>query len=844
MACCMAQTMLPSTARAQGESMSSQAEDIVVTAQRLANRRAVAAKREANAISDVLAADDLNELPDQNLAEAMSRVPGLTAFQDEGAGLYIGMRGLNQEFVNLTMDGLEASSPSRTWDQNLRGANLEAVPSSLIDKVEVIKSATPDLDGDAIAGTVNLVTRSALDKKKSWLSLGGSGGYYEEDVPPDNARGSFKGNLSAGHAFGPDRKFGIVLDANVRDVHRDNLKPYAFNTSGATADVLPQEVGGYFYQRHETSYGVAGKLEFRPSDQIQGYVGLSYFDSETRVDKNKHALYAARSDAAAGTFTRAQATVRNDAVRYGVDGALTATAGIDVTVTDRDSFSVKGSTASSASWQDDPRVDWFYSGPLGGTYDYDGTAYTYELAPASYDAFVNPSSYSFNGYRHFQERLEKDVHTVRADWERKAPETGGLGFKLGGKWKETSVGYTSSYFRWRNPVAGLNLPQFLSAEDYSFPGTSNARIVLSDIAALSAYVEGLGETSFARRESTGNGNDYQVRERVAAAYALLNYTSDRLHVVGGVRYEATDTRALNRFNRVDDGDMIRTAGHYEDFLPSLAVTFTPGDSLLLRFGASRTIGRPDIRDLARGETPPKDNGVFERGNPDLRARRSTNIDAAAEYYFDGGRSLISVTGFHKEIRNEIFDLQTPYTFTNDLGDDVDSYFVQPTNAGRAHVTGVEFGLMKDRLDFLPGPLAHLGVSANVTFNSGRIELLDAAGAVARRTAPPGMSRRLANATLFYEDGRLSARLAWRHVSRQTQELSINGAADLIVHDYQQLDAKVGLAVIDGLEIIGEVWNLANNKQRFTNANKVTGLPNWYEQVQYGRAWWLGFKWKM
>lgn len=816
---------------------------VVVAGQRLANRRAIDAKRDADVIADILAADDLNKLPDQNLAEGLSRIPGLTSFQDEGAGLYVGVRGLNQEFVNVTVDGLEFSSASRTFDTSLRGANLEAVPSTFVSKVEVIKAVTPDLDGDAIAGTVNLVTRSALDTGQPWLKLGGAIGQYEEDVPSEDVGLSGKGNLSYGTTFGGDT-IGLVLDANFRNIERDNLKPNAWFGANGGGDELPDEVGGFFYERIEKSWGATGKLEFRPSDIWQGFVSANYFDSQIDIAKNKNAIYGAGSDPATGTFAGGVATARNDDIEYGVDGSLTLGAGADWFITDLDTISVQGSTSESTSYQDDPRVDWYNGGPLSGTYESNGQYFTYTYDAASQAVFDDPGNYIFNGYRRFQEELDKTVNALKLDWTHSAEGARGLGYGAGVKWRETEVDYTASNFRWDRPVDDFDFEQFLFAENFTFPDLNNPVVVMSDIEALKSYAEGLGADAFGRQRSIiVNGNDYGVTETITAAYGLLDYSSEQFRVIGGLRYEGTETDAQTRFARADDGEWVDTSGSYDNWLPSIAATWFISDNLLLRAGASQTIGRPDIRDLARGETPPNDNGYYERGNPDLQPRVSTNLDASLEYYFDGGDSLISVAVFNKAIEDEIFDLQTPYIFTNDLGEQVDAFFVQPDNGGDATITGLEIGLIKDRLDFLPGPLSNLGLSANFTFNSGDFDILDSDGSVLRTVNPEGLSEQLANATLYYEGERFSARAAWRYASEQTQSLSLDGSGDLLLDDYQQTDLQFGYKLNGQIDLFAEVWNAFEDEQEFTNANYVAGVPNWFEQVRYGRALWIGVNFK-
>lgn len=230
------------------------------------------------------------------------------------------------------------------------------------------------------------------------------------------------------------------------------------------------------------------------------------------------------------------------------------------------------------------------------------------------------------------------------------------------------------------------------------------------------------------------------------------------------RYEGTEADALNRLSNGNGAEFVNTSGSYDNWLPSVAATWFVNDNFLVRAGASQTIGRPDIRDLAKGEfTTESDTQIsISRGNPDLQPRVSTNLDLSVEYYFDGGDSLISVAVFNKSIEDEIFTLETLTTeqaFFGELetpGNDRAVFIRQPDNGGEATITGLEIGLIKDRLDFLPGPLANLGFSANLTFNSGDFDILDSDGSVLRTVNPEGLSERIMNATLYYEGDRFSA----------------------------------------------------------------------------------------
>lgn len=826
------------------EPANAQDDTIVVVGQPLANRVAVAEKRSKDVVADVLATDDLGKLPDANLAEAIGRVPGASTFEDEGTGLYVQLRGLNKEFVALTIDGLSFSSPARTFESSLRGANLEAIPSSFVARVDVLKSVTPDMDGDAIAGTVNLVTRSAFDQDRMVLRGSIAGAQYYTDVPDHDRRLSGRGTLSFSSQFGANHEFGIVLDANLSDIRRDNYKPGAWfgrNDIGG-GQFVPTEIGGFFYEREEQSSGVIGKLEYRPAGgAVQAWITGSYADSDIGISKNKQALYSGKASnftPSTSTFKKVQGTYRHDDIHYGVDDAVAVMGGVDVQLGAKDRVRVRGSLSSALSYQDDLRSD-FTSGNLSGSYAYDGQSFLYTLDAASAPLFVDPSYYTLTNYADYHETGRQKVRTLQGSWVHGERNDPGFGVEAGGQWKDFTYAYRASNTRLRSYVGSAPFTSYLNVVDWQFPGTNNPQtLMLGSVDPIRALVEGGEAAKFGKTSgSYGNGTDFDVSEQVFAGYALAKYRGADFLLIGGVRYEHTDFWNRTHLAGIDDAALVRRDGSYGDWLPSAALRWDATSRLVLRAGFSQTLGRPDPRDLARQETLPNDNsGVYSRGNPDLKPRRSTNYDASAEFYF-ARDSLISVAAFHKDIDDEIYTLNTAYTFVDGTGASIPSYYIEPANAGKARISGVEVGFIANRLRFLPGPLSHLGVLANATFNEGTIELVDANGAVVRRADPAGMSKFLLRSALFYDDGRVSGQIAYQRTSRQYQELSTDGSADLTLYGYGRLDVSLAYRVLPQVQLFGQVRNVTDAEQRFDQTN-------YFERLAYGRTLWFGLNVKM
>ncbi len=183
-------------------------EVITVSGTRLAQATALQDKKSSKVIKESVTANDAGKLPDQNAAETLVRVSGVSVTTDQGEGRYVTIRGIDAALNNVTIDSQIIGSP----EGDTRRVALDTVPANLLSKLEVIKSVTPDLDGNAIGGTINLVTPSAFDDPDGdFLSATVDFGYY--DLGGQNPWGRAP---RGGRVFGDDR-WGVVLSASYSD---------------------------------------------------------------------------------------------------------------------------------------------------------------------------------------------------------------------------------------------------------------------------------------------------------------------------------------------------------------------------------------------------------------------------------------------------------------------------------------------------------------------------------------------------------------------------------------------------------------------------------------------------
>src|SRR6202011_5189338 len=113
----------------------------------------------ADNIVQVLPAEVITSLPNTNIADAVGRLPSVSLERDEGEGKYVQIRGTEPRLTNLTLDGVHVPSP-----ESVRQVKLDAIPADLVDSIEINKTLSPSQEGDAIGGSVNLVTKSPADQ--------------------------------------------------------------------------------------------------------------------------------------------------------------------------------------------------------------------------------------------------------------------------------------------------------------------------------------------------------------------------------------------------------------------------------------------------------------------------------------------------------------------------------------------------------------------------------------------------------------------------------------------------------------------------------------------------------
>ncbi|MCK5329992.1 MAG: carboxypeptidase-like regulatory domain-containing protein, partial [Candidatus Marinimicrobia bacterium] len=147
--------------------------EVVVSGLRQGQAKALSQQKSSDHIENIISIDQIEAFPDFNAAEALQRLPGVSVQKDHGEGRYILIRGTEARLNSTQINGNNIPSPE---DDN-RNVSLDVIPSDLLGAIEVSKALTPDMDGDAIGGSVNLITKTAYDYEGQIIKADVAGGY-------------------------------------------------------------------------------------------------------------------------------------------------------------------------------------------------------------------------------------------------------------------------------------------------------------------------------------------------------------------------------------------------------------------------------------------------------------------------------------------------------------------------------------------------------------------------------------------------------------------------------------------------------------------------------------------
>jgi TonB-dependent receptor len=381
-------------------------EEIIVTGTRVSQLLALQRKRAAENILDAVSADTVGKLPDFNAAEAIQRLPGLSVELDQGEGRYPIIRGIDSNLNNVTIDGNLVGAPEGSG----RRVALDVVPSDLISVVEVVKAITPDLDGNAVGGNINIVTRSAFDTEEPFGVVSARAGHNDK-----SGRTPYGASATWGSTLGPNEQWGLMLAGSYYIKRYDSDLAEGLDwVEFSEGNFAPENLRLFDYDIERERIGFNANLEYRPNDSTLWYL-RSIFNEFTDIEERDQLDFdAARGDQ----------TVISDTQVANEDGRASREYRQNNQTQQLNNISLGGEfnfdnitwgwsyTFSHAEEITPKRIDWEYrssGGAFPNTVDVSNFFWEFDAGPAIND----PANYPFRRVRRRTDAIEEDINSIK-----------------------------------------------------------------------------------------------------------------------------------------------------------------------------------------------------------------------------------------------------------------------------------------------------------------------------------------------------------------------------------------------------------------------------------------------
>lgn len=840
----LAQTQAQQSEHSAGERLSE--ETIVVSGRRTVAPALADIRREEDAIVDSLTFEQIEQLPDTNLAQTLDRIVGVSSDRGFGAseGRTVTLRGFDARYNSMSVDG----NPIWNSSRNNRGAQLDVFPSSVVGQVDVFKTVTPDMDANSIGGHVAMRTLRAFDGgDQPYFRARASYGYYEHNDTPDNSNPSYRIDAGGKFTFGPGHNYGVVagVDYQTHDFHDLVSEVTGYAQSGGRDLLNGDGYRGVFQRQTETLSGYA-KFEMRATDQLYAFASVAYFQDQRDEYWDRMGVYSASNrvtNAGDGTGDFTGATAETYVEGYNLDRTtLQYAAGLDYRLGGRSALSIRASFLNYDHDESEFRSEKFQLSGLSGSYDITGETPYFTLAPNA--NLSNPAlwRYRVGSNRTAWEALlphEDDVTHLRVDYKFNSQhDSQGFGFETGAYWRRLDRDHDRTTNLWYLPSGTVFSLANVNDPANGASGPNGVTPFFIDLDALRAYLQAHGVAS----QTADATSDYTLVEDVSALYGAAIWDFGQLRLQAGLRVESTNVDNTTASTR--SGVLAPDARHmnYTNTLPNFQASYDVADDLRLRFAATRTLARPDFSDFAFGQTITFDgNGapVINGANPDLGPRISDNLDASFDWYVGDG--FLSIGVFRKSLKDETF---TEKRVTRDGNGQIILTETMPLNTGGAEVNGFEVSFVQEHFDFLPGPLSGLGFYGNYTQLDGEWNVVFSDGARQTVSGLRNQPEWLANANLTYKAGGFDMTLAYRMRGRAFTgdfgAVAASSADDVWIDNYNRLDLSANLDLGHGMRLTAQARNL--NNAYWVEQTGIDG-DSLYDSYNPGRTFWLGFSFK-
>ncbi|MDG2527227.1 TonB-dependent receptor [Caulobacter endophyticus] len=825
-------------------------EAIVVTGFRESLLKASDIKRRAVGSQDVIVADDIAAFPDLNLAESLQRISGVTISRDAGEGRQIALRGLGPDFTRTQLNGMEVLTNTASGMDNRgsvsrsRSFDYSIFASELFNKVVVEKSYAAEQDEGGIGGTVGLFTAKPFDYAgfKAVASIKAMNNANTDTTTPrvvgliSNRWGDFGALFSVAYGQNDINEYGYrnwnwtLINAGAANVgpgvsaaDRDRLVNATGNNRVRASQA--QTYSTWFNKRERL--GLTTALQYHPGERLTMDLDLMY--GTLTNDRDEFQMTSAGVNALTGNITGTQRL--NSVVIQGNSLVAADVSGVDMrsehkfshdktTFTQAvfnggyqvsDAFKIKALLGYSKSEFEEPIFDkvFLQSTNKSIAYDFRGgrmgkNTYNFDL--------TDPAQWGLMRADTREDYISSEYKTAKLDGV--YDFGGGSILKAGVEYRN----FANNGFQRYQRIDWYNKPVVPQAVKYVVNEKSVIPYIVADIDGTYASTGQLRDLTTANDQP---GSNYQLEEKTTSAFVQYDLDATawnypvRANV--GVRYYSTDLTSAGTATQGSVLLPVVIKSSYDGFLPTLNLAVDVRENLVARFSANRNISRPSLSDLrAAGSvsfTP--FGGTISAGNPNLKPFLADSVEGSLEFY-QGKSGYIALSAFYKNMDSFITSETSlvpygstgyPTQFQGPGQDGSTMYsFNRPVNGDGATIKGVELAFQRD-FDFLPAPFDKFGFVGNVTYATGKSNVLIDGASYSLDLMQ--LSKWTSNATLYYETDKWGARISSAYRDGYLDGAGGNGNIGSGYHSTNNIDFAAHYNAPNGLKLVVEGINLTN-----------------------------------
>jgi TonB-dependent receptor len=755
--------------------------------------KALNTQETATNITNVVSSDQMSRFPDINAAESTQRLPAVSLLRDQGEGRYVLVRGTEPRLNSTTVNGERLTAT----EGGGRSVALDTVPADILESIAISKTLTPDMDGDSIGGTVDLVTKRAPLEASTQASIGGGWADISQDYIG-------LASFTLGRRFSEGRS-GILfsLSGNKSNKASDDQEP-----EYDEQNLIDLQLRDYTLTRERYAANFSFDQQLAAGSELfLRALWDEYRDSEIRR--------AFDNDVENSRINRATRDRTQTSHIYSLTGGGSILTGESVL-----NFRLAWNHSEEAT-----------PDQVTATFRQKKVNFAPNVSPGHIDTDniqANPQNEDYA--KSILNKIEtQDKSASDEDWVGSLDLTHGF-YKdtgLSGLWK---VGVKA---RLKHNDQNYEVYDWTSEEDLVLTDYLNDwKPATSFINGFTHYDIGRFQSPSAMRDLLASGMlegeknleedlaDYTIDEDTYAGYGLVNLDlGSNVNLVAGVRAENTTDKydafelAYDEEGNISALTPVSGKKSYTEWLPQVVFRYRLAERSNLRAAVTRSFARPNFGDIAPYQLINRESFEMTRGNPDLVPTTSWNYDLLFEHYM-ASVGLISGGLFYKQLTNNIF----LSTFEEEL--DGQTYDVtQPVNGESGSLYGAEVAYQNRWASGFGLYFNYTWADSKATYTSRE------------DTDLQGQAGNVGNLALIFEKWGFSGRLSLNYNGKSLFEVGSDATRDLYVDDHMQLDFSAQMNLGKNVTLFLEAINLTNEPYRVYEGSKDwTRQSEWY-------SWW-------